>query len=177
MKAAKARIATIALGGLLALTACSGTTSAQTAAKVDGRVITEQEVADATTQINEAFNPQQPFTPVQTLNYLILAPYVIDAAAKAGQPVSESAARAEPSLKALEDGVADSTIEAVRADASLRALQQADPNAGAALAEQIADLDVSVNPRYGTFDPERAAVVADQPNWIVPSAPAAAPAQ
>ena len=30
-------------------------------------------------------------------------------------------------------------------------------------------IDMTVNPRYGTFDPQVAAVVPDQPNWLVPA--------
>lgn len=171
MKAAKARIATIALGGVLALSACSGTTSAQTAATVDGRVITVQDVTDATNQINEAF--QQTLTPSQTLGLLIVAPLINEAAAKAGRPVSESAVLSAQQLQALDDDPAASTVEAVRANAANQALDQ---TALQDVLKQVQKLDVVVNPRYGTFDSQQATVVASRPNWLVPSAPAA-PAQ
>ncbi|KGN32999.1 hypothetical protein N802_15510 [Knoellia sinensis KCTC 19936] len=175
VKAVKARTTAIALAGVLALSACSGTTSAQTAAVVEGRVITEQQVSEATDQLNKALKPDPALTPARTLNYLILAPYAIDAAASAGQPVSESAARATPAFQALGEAPAASTIEVFRADASL---QQLDEASGQSLTKQIAGLDVTVNPRYGRFDTRELGLVQDQPNWLIPTAPAAdAPAQ
>lgn len=173
MKAVKARSTAIALAGILALSACSGTTSAETAAVVDGRVITEQEVREATSQINKAFNPQQPLTAAQTLTLLIRAPYINEAAAAAGRAQSESAARA--ALKDLPEEPADSTVEILQAEASL---QQVDDAGRQALTQKFAEVDMKINPRYGRFDPQQASLVATSPNWLVPAAPAAsAPAQ
>lgn len=173
MKAVKARSTAIALAGILALSACSGTTSAETAAVVDGRVITEQEVREATSQINKAFNPQQPLTAAQTLTLLIRAPYINEAAAAAGRAQSESAARA--ALEDLPEEPADSTVEILQAEASL---QQVDDAGRQALTQKFAEVDMKINPRYGRFDPQQASLVATSPNWLVPAAPAAsAPAQ
>ena len=173
MKAVKARSTAIALAGILALSACSGSTSAETAAVVDGRVITEQEVREATSQINKAFNPQQPLTAAQTLTLLIRAPYINEAAAAAGRAQSESAARA--ALKDLPEEPADSTVEILQAEASL---QQVDDAGRQALTQKFAEVDMKINPRYGRFDPQQASLVATSPNWLVPAAPAAsAPAQ
>jgi hypothetical protein len=146
-KAFKAPYAALALAGALTLGACSGTTSAQTAAKVDGRVITNEQVQVATDQINTAFEGQmqQPLTPSTTLSLLIQAPYMIEAAKKAGQPQSESAARAQ--LAQLQETPAPETVQL----------------------ETLRGLDVSVNPRYGEYDPANLAVTPDTPNWIVPS--------
>ncbi|GGB82464.1 hypothetical protein N798_11720 [Knoellia flava TL1] len=173
MKAVKARSTAIALAGILALSACSGTTSAETAAVVDGRVITEQEVREATSQINRAFNPQQPLTAAQTLTLLIRAPYINEAAAAAGRAQSESAARA--ALKDFPETPADSTVEILQAEASL---QQVDDAGRQELTKKFAEIDMKINPRYGRFDPQQASLVATSPNWLVPAAPAAsAPAQ
>lgn len=168
MKAGKARTTAIALAGILALSACAGPTSAETAAVVDGRVITEQEVREATSQINRAFNPQQPLTAAQTLTLLIRAPYINEAAAAAGRAQSESAARA--ALKDFPETPADSTVEILQAEASL---QQVDDAGRQELTEKFAELDMQINPRYGTFDPAQAALVADRPNWLVPAADSA----
>lgn len=173
MKAVKARSTAIALAGILALSACSGSTSAETAAVVDGRVITEQEVREATSQINKAFNPQQPLTAAQTLTLLIRAPYINEAAAAAGRAQSESAARA--ALKDFPETPADSTVEILQAEASL---QQVDDAGRQELTKKFAEIDMKINPRYGRFDPQQASLVATSPNWLVPAAPAAsAPAQ
>lgn len=167
VKAVKARTMTVALAGVLALSACSGTTSAQTAAVVDGRVITQEQVSEATEQINIAFpRQQQPFTASEILTLLIRAPYVIDAAAKAGHPQSESAATSLPDLAKLGEAPAESTIEVLRAELSSQQLDQATAQE---LTQKFATIDMNVNPRYGKFDPTRAMLVADEPNWIVPS--------
>lgn len=164
MKAVKARTTAIALAGMLALSACSGTSSAETAAVVDGRVITEQQVIEATDQINKAFNPEQPLTAAQTLTLLIRAPYINEAAAAAGRAQSESAARA--ALKDLPETPTASTVEILQAEASL---QQVDDAGRQALAQKFAELDMQINPRFGTFDAARSEVVATTPNWLVPS--------
>lgn len=170
VKAVKARTTAFALAGVLALSACSGASSAETAAVVDGRVITEQQVREATEQINEAFNPEQPLTAAQTLTLLIRAPYINEAAVKAGRAQSESAARA--AFKDYPGTPSDATVEVLQAEASL---QQIDDAGRQALTQEFAALDMTINPRYGTFDPAQAAVVVERPNWIVP--PPAAPAQ
>ncbi|WP_035906705.1 hypothetical protein [Knoellia subterranea] len=173
MKAVKARTTAIALAGILALSACSGTTSAETAAVVDGRVITEQQVREATEQINTAFpREQQPFTASEILTLLIRAPYVIDAAAQSGRPQSESAARSLPEFEKLGEAPAESTVDVLRAELSAQNLDQ---SAAQALTQKFNSLDLTVSPRYGTFDAARAQLVADTPNWLVPAP--AAPAQ
>ena len=156
VKAVKARTTALALAGVLALSACSGTSSAETAAVVDGRVITEQQVRVATEQINAAFKPEQPLTAAQTLTLLIRAPYINKAAADAGLAQSESAARAAPQFKNLTESPDEATVEVD--DAGRQKLTQV-----------FAALDMTINPRYGTFDPEQAAIVGDRPNWIVPA--------
>lgn len=173
MKAVKARTTALALAGVLALSACAGTSSAETAAVVDGRVITEQQVRDATEQINGAFQPEQPITAGQALTLLIRAPYINEAAVKAGRAQSESAARA--AFNDYGEPVSDSTVEVLQAEASL---QQIDDAARQSLTQQFAALDMTINPRYGRFDPAQAAVVLERPNWLVPAPAApAAPAQ
>ncbi|EAP97220.1 hypothetical protein JNB_17158 [Janibacter sp. HTCC2649] len=163
MKAVKARTIALALAGVLALSACSGTSSAQTAAVVDGRVITEQQVREATEQINAAFKPEQPLTAAQALTLLIRAPYINKAAADAGKAQSESAARA--AFKDYPETPSDTTVEILQAEASL---QQIDDAGRQKLTKEFAALQMTVNPRYGTFDASQAAVVADTPNWLVP---------
>lgn len=151
----------LALAGSVALGGCTGTTTADTAAVVDGRVITVTETREATQQINETFDPQSPFTEAQALSLLIRAPYIIEYAAAAGNAVSESVAtNAVPDLTEP----AASTIEILRAEAATQTL---DDPAKIALTQQFRDLDVTVNPRYGTFNAQEAIVRATPPNWIV----------
>ena len=167
MKAVKARTTALALASILALSACSGTSSAQTAAVVDGRVITQEQVRDATEQINETFKPEQPLTAAQALTLLIRAPYINKAAADAGKAQSESAARA--AFKDYPGTPADATVEILQAEASL---QQIDDAGRQKLTQEFAGLDMTINPRYGTFDPQQASIVVDRPNWLGPAASA-----
>ena len=153
--------AALALAATLALGACSGTSSAETAAVVDGRVITETQVREATAQINKAFTPEQPLTAQQVLTLLIRAPFINDYAALQGRAQSESAARA--ALADLPEEPADSTVEILQAEASL---QQIDDAGRQALTKKFGEIDMTVNPRYGEFDPAQAAVVPAQPNGI-----------
>lgn len=168
VKAVRASATALALAGVLATSACSGATSAQTAAVVDGRVITEQQVREATDQINTAFTPETPFTASQILTLLVRAPYVTEAAAEAGRAQSESAARALPQLQKLTEPPTDATIEILQAEASL---QQIEPATRQELSQTFAGLDMTINPRYGEFDPARSEVVVSRPNWIAPATP------
>ena len=156
VKAVRASATALALAGVLAISACAGTTSAETAAVVEGRVITEQQVRDATDQLNEAFTPEQPFTASQILTLLVRAPYVTAAAAEAGRAQSESVARAVPELQKLGEPPAEATLEILQAEASL---QQVDDAGRQALGKKFADIDMTINPRYGTFDPARSEVI------------------
>ncbi|WP_353951106.1 hypothetical protein V6K52_15890 [Knoellia sp. S7-12] len=177
VKAVKARTTALALAGVLALSACSGTSSAETAAVVDGRVITEQQLREATDELNLAFPREgRPYAASEILGLLIRAPYVNEAATKAGRPQSESAARAE--FKNLPEAPSDAAVDVIQADMSG---QQLDEATGQALLAEFGALDISINPRYGTFDPQQASVVPTRANWLVPapaaSVPSAAPAQ
>lgn len=169
VKAVRASVTALALAGALAASACSGATSAQTAAVVDGRVITEQQVSEASDQLNTAFTPEQPFTASQILTLLVRAPYITEAAAKAGRAQSESAARALPQLQRLSEPPTDATIEILQAEQSLQQIDQATQQE---LARTFAELDLSINPRYGAFDPASSEVVVSQPDWIAPATPA-----
>lgn len=160
------RIALAAAGALaaLGLTACG---SANTAAVVNGDVISEQDAQTAAQQITEAFDLQTPLTTTDAVSSLVLAPFVIDAAADSGHPVSAEAARA--ALSAIDDPN-EAAVTLVRANSAYQVLTNADH---AAILEEISKADVQVNPRYGTFDPSQG-VVPNQPNWI--KAPGRAPA-
>jgi hypothetical protein len=151
-------VAAVLAAGTLA--GCGAQHTADTAAIVDGRRITQTEVNEAAEQINAAFAPQDPFTPADAVSLLIRAPFIIDYAAKQGNPVSESAARA--AIPTVPEP-ADSTLQILRAEAATQSLDDA---AKIALTETFGKLDVTVNPRYGTYDPQQALVQLTTPDWI-----------
>lgn len=161
----------LVLGAALATSGC-GTTEANRAAVVDGDVITETEVQEAMSQVN-SMDPallQSALTPSSTLTGLIQAPVVLDYLASKGLVVSESVARQDARQRGVADP-ADSTLEIVRFATALTAAQQ---NGAIGQAEQIElsealrQQDIVVNPRYGEFDPESAAVSVTTPAWIEP---------
>lgn len=157
------RVATVlvAMSGALALTACG---EADVAATVDGRVISEEAVKVATREVNQVAT--QPFTTAQVLQQLINAPFVLKAAADAGQGQSEAAARSI--LVAVKDP-SPAALDVVRAVVAQNALQS-DPTTGQKAYDQfIAALKaakITVNPRYGSFDRESFSLIPATPNWI-----------
>lgn len=161
----------LVLGAALATSGC-GNTEANRAAVVDGDVITETEVQEAMSQVN-AMDPallQSALTPSSTLTALIQAPVVLDYLAGKGVVASESMAREDARQRGVNEP-GDGTLEIIRFATALTAAQQ---NAALGQAEQIElteelrQRDVVVNPRYGVFDPESAAVSATTPAWIEP---------
>lgn len=157
------RVAASLALGLALVTAGCGTTEAGRAATVDGRVITEDQVRTARSEINKAF-PDANLTASDVLYRLIQAPYVIDYVAKQGAPQSASVARA--SFPATDDP-SDEAVELLRGQFARQAVE----NAGQQVpADLLAKAEVVVNPRYGTFDPAQAELTASQPDWVKPAA-------
>ncbi len=150
-------LAAVALGGVLALTGC-GTNN--TAAVVDGTRISQTDASLAAQQINKQFKPDTPLTTSDALGLLIIAPTIISAAEAAGHPQSEDSARSR--LGAVQDP-SEATVELVRANTALQSFDQSNT---AALLKQIRALRVSLNPRYGTFDPAKPGIVTTNASWI-----------
>jgi len=161
-------MAAAAAAGALLLSGC-GTTG--TAAIVDGSVITEQSVQVATQQINDQIaainkkNPSQasqPLTTSSVLNWLIWAPSLLAESEAVGQ------AQSDASAKALLTAVPDpdpATILLVRAQGALNAVQN-DTNASHAVLVRIQHLKVTVNPRFGSFEPTGGLLNPASPNWL-----------
>lgn len=155
----------LALAVAMGASGCSAAESGA-AAVVDGRRISVSAVQDAAADF-EVFTGQ-PVPQQQVLYFLVIAPYVVDAAARAGVGVSPDDARTQ-----LEDRVGDpseASIEALRAAESVSRLTQlSEDRAKPALDGVVADLqaaDIQLSPRYGEFDAERITIVPPQENWI-----------
>jgi hypothetical protein len=149
-------------GGALVLGGCGGVGGADVAARVNGHVISEDAARTTAQQINAAFDLQEPLTTGQAATWLVKAPFILDVANAKGQPVTDATAR--QSLAKV-DPSAD-TVEVVKANFALYQMQQSDP---ALIDTVIADLQrakITVNPRYGRFDPTSLEMVPMTPNWI-----------
>ncbi len=155
----------VAAVAALGLSGCGG---ADTAAVVDGDVITVQDAQTAAQQINEAFDLQQPLTTTDAVASLVTAPFIIRAAQKAGHPQTSTAARA--AMPKLSDP-SQETIDLVRANNAVRTLDQDTQNQ---ILDDIAKADVEINPRFGSFDPQQG-MVAEKPNWIAAGSSSATP--
>ena len=88
----------IASAALSGTSWCPAAANADVAATFDGHTVTEGRSMQRSKEINEAFQPQQPYTADNALSALIRAPHLIDYAIKQGKPQTESAARAAISI-------------------------------------------------------------------------------
>ncbi|MGL5859223.1 MAG: SurA N-terminal domain-containing protein [Angustibacter sp.] len=140
------------------------------AAVVGDRRITTQQVADAVRGI-KAGNPQVGKTEQlerTVLYFLVLAPYVADAARDEGVAVSD--AQAEALLSESSDPDPDAVM-VFRTFLALRQLQEARDTEGLdRLQQRLAAAAPDINPRYGVFDAREVAIVDTNPNWLEPTA-------
>ncbi len=165
-------VATAVLAGGALLAGCSAHPGA--AAVVDGRTIGVDELATASEQLSPIF---QGAATQDLLGVLITEPYVTAVAADRGVGVSDQQARdllrtvTEQALG--EEAAADAEFGAgalavARYSLAATALQDL-PDAQAAaqeFQERVAEADVEVNPRFGTF--EGGVVAAPTlPAWVV----------
>lgn len=171
----RAGIAGALAAAVLAATACSPA-QAGAAALVDGRRITVQQVSDATAGI-KAGNPelaQGEGLERTVLFFLVISPWVLQAAQENGVGVSDSEARQLLTKTASPDPGA---VKVLRTFLALQKLQQAQKTqALTAVQQAVVAAKPELNPRFGAFDPKQMAVVDVSPNWIVPETNATATA-
>ena len=156
--------------GVAFVTAGCGSSAPDRAAVVDGTVIPEATLQDAVREVNsmEPALLQQKLTPSATLTALVQAPVVLDYLAGKGVVVSDSVARQQAADRGVHDP-SEGTIEIIRLASAITTAQQGGTFAegdAAALTEQLKALDVDVNPRYGSYDPNTASVQLTTPGWI-----------
>lgn len=143
---------------------------------MNGQVIGESEVATAVDELSHFFGP---VPPTEVITYLIAAPEAIAVASEAGFGVSETDAvgtldrlAAQNDLEPIE--ASEPTLLVIRSLLASSGLQS-DPDAAALmteLGERVADLDVTISPRYGSWDGQ--AIAAPSFDWIEVPAPEAA---
>ncbi len=151
--AAGATTLTLLLGG------CSGIGSGE-AATVDGKTISQSDLQEVTDQFNAV--AQQPATPSQVLDTLIKAPALKQMVAGSGQEVTDNELLSQ--LASLQGAPAQPNP--LMAD-YLHGLVYSQM-VGEVQPELLADVDVEVNPRYGSWDPETLTLADQTPEWIAP---------
>lgn len=149
-------LAAVIAAAALALTGCG---RADTAAVVDGHVITESGVLATAEQVSQYAS--QPMATSDLLNRLIVLPGVLDVLGERGVTISDAAAR---SAVGSIDSPTPYLLDLARLDLAIGAMTQEDM---AEVTARLQDAEVEVNPRYGTFVPEQASVVATSPDWIL----------
>lgn len=154
MKTPRLLVAAIASAALL-LTGCG---TANTAAVVDGHRITQSGLREATEQI--AQYAQQPMPARDVLTRLIIVPTVLQVLGERDVTISEAAARS--ALSDIE-GPVPYLMELTKLDLAIGQMTEQD---FAEITTRLSELDVDVNPRYGTFNPEQVAVVPETAGWI-----------
>jgi hypothetical protein len=171
-------IAALAVGAALVSAGCT-ISRAETAAVVDGNVITEGQLQVAIAQMN-SMDPallQEPLTPSGALTALVQAPVILDHLATKGIIVSDTIATREAQDRGVARPSGD-TLSIVRLATSITAAQQSGQITeadGAAITERMQALDVEVNPRYGAFSPETASIQLTAPDWVTLADEAPAP--
>lgn len=154
----------LVLGATLALSGC-GAQQSGAAAIVNDTVISDQEIQTVSEQVNQIDPAGQKLSSSDALLSLILAPYVLAEAKRAGKTISASQAR---QVIAKVANPSPSTIEFVQMQL---AVQQLDDASKSSIVGQLSKAKITVNPRYGTFDPQRIVITPTAPNWIKTSAP------
>ena len=169
IRTSRAALATVVvLVAALALSAC-GTQQPGAAAVVNGTTISEKNVQTVSTQLNTLAQGEQKLTPSIVLLNLILAPYVLAEADRAGKGIPDAQAR---KVIAKVPSPSRQTLDLVRMNMAIASLT---PAAKTAILAKLGKAEISVNPRYGSFDPKKKlAIVSTTPNWIKASAPSGA---
>jgi hypothetical protein len=165
-------VAVLAAGAALVMAGCGGPAGPDRAAVVDGRVISESALTTTQSQLN-SLQPspfQQKLTPQTTLQYLIQAPTVIETLNDKGVVVSESVATKLAQQLRVQDP-SEGTVAVIQSLAGLSTAQNngqwtAQDQSG--LTDKLSAQAVTVNPRYGTFDPKAPAVTLTSPAWVKP---------
>jgi hypothetical protein len=173
-------VAALAVGAALVLAGCGGPAGPDRAAVVDGRVISETAVQSAMSEIN-SMNPallQDKLTPTGTLTALVQAPVVLSYLSDLGVKVSDSVATADAQKRGVSNP-SESTLEILKFASAIGLAQnegKLTETDAQALTQKLQGLSIDVNPRYGTFNPQTAAIELTQPAWVKPLPAATAPA-
>jgi hypothetical protein len=166
LRVLRGAVLAVVVGTVLAVAGCA---TADTAAIVNGHRITEAEAQEAAEQVRRA-EPSSGIDTAGALQSLVMASFINEIAAKYGKALSDSAARAAiPQIQEPAPG----TIELVKASLAFNQMTSAEQSEAVGLASKA---DITINPRYGTFDAQRVSFDPSAPNWIK-AEPAPSPTQ
>jgi hypothetical protein len=167
-----------------ALSGC-GPIEAGSAAIVGDRRISARELEQATADINAFTGPDQPVSAQQILFDLIVEPYALERAGKAETGALVSEAQAREVLKQRLADPSQAAIDVLRVNASIAQVQQTQAAQAwaAGVRDDLKKATVTVNPRYGSFDPNQVeAILKEQTippasrNWLPATTPTPTPA-
>lgn len=153
------RYAVVPVAAALLLAGCG---RPGTAATVDGRRITDAQVAAMVADLTKLNG--SPATPQSAINSMVVSHAVLELATEAGVGVSEQQGRDLLDATVTQAGGTpwDYSEEILLAAQMEVAVQKADTELSDQIGDAVAALDVTVNPRFGTWDPT--AGVQD-PSW------------
>ena len=151
--------AVLLLGATAAVSGC-GAQQSSAAAIVNDTVISDQDVQSVSNQLNKMATDGQQLKTSDALLSLILAPYVLAEAKRVGKTVSVSQAR---QVIAKVPDPSPSTIQFVQMQLEIQQLDQASKTL---ILGELDKVKITVNPRYGVFDPKQIALTPASPNWI-----------
>jgi len=168
-RTARASLVTVVLlVATMALSGC-GTQQPGAAAIVDGTTISEKDLQTVTGQLNSLAQGEQKLAPGDILMNLILMPYVLAEADRAGKAVPDAQAR---KVIAKVPSPSRQTLDLVRMNMAIASLT---PAAKTAILTKLGKAEITINPRYGSLDPKKElAIVSKTPNWIKTTAPSGA---
>jgi hypothetical protein len=164
-------VAVAALGAALVLSAC-GSNEAGAAAVVGGRRISVSQVQSAYRDLVPLVGQDQQLSQGDILNFLILEPYLVQAAGQLGRGVSAHDAELEFQQVPNAPEPSEAGVDVLRANLAIVQLQQ-----GRGQAEVLATFDqiatrlkaagVHVNPRYGAgIDYRTFTMQAAKQDWL-----------
>jgi hypothetical protein len=175
-------VACLLLAAAVGVAGCTPTPGA--AAVVGDRRIPVSDVQSATVDVLELVGPDVQVGQPQVLSWLVLAPFVLDEAARRGVGVSPDDARQQFSADPQRQ-VADPSDAAIRAVQSAlvisRLRSQLQPEqaqqAADAVLQRVRAAGVQVSPRYGRFELSNFSVQAVRPEWLAGTGTSAATPQ
>ncbi len=167
----------LALTAVLTLAGCSAGFGSDTAVSVEGKDYSVAELQQATAQLNTV--SQQPSEPQQVLADLALLPLLDSIFTGSPREATDGAVRellsaggvTDPGPATL-DAARSRQYQAVLSDPALAqdpAMADAVAIAMNVTAEDVAALDVDVNPRYGEWDTVNGGIAPSVPGWIRPA--------
>ena len=177
----RAGVAALAVAGVLALSSC-GTAEAGSAAVVGDRRISVASVQSGYDSIFKLAGPEAGFTQSIILNYLILEPYLNEAAQGLGRGVSSHDALLEFQIDSSVPTPSPSAVKVMIALAANRQIHagRSDQEANdtyAEISQQLKSDGVHINPRYGSGldfaigNDTTLTILPEQQNWIAQSTP------